>query len=108
MITIQNDTTPSTNVRPNAKRLVHDGVTIGAFLTGVVRWYGNDGDIMQEPIAGKPLQKDSPSCIMDRLIKLTVTAHILDLMVFIGNQVARHIERVCLLSDKSLTLTLTF
>src|SRR5260370_4491524 len=63
---------------------------------------------MQEPIAGKPLQKDSPSCIMDRLGKLTVTDHILDLKVFIGNQVARRDERVCLLSGKILTLPLDF
>ena len=106
MITIQNHATPSANMRPNAERLVNNRVAIGTFLAGVVRWHGDDGDSMQEPIAGKPLQEDPPSGIMDRFSKLAVTDHVLDLKVFIGNQVARRDERVCLLSGKILTLPL--
>src|SRR5258708_8154760 len=106
MISIQNHTAPSTNMRPNTERLVHNRVAVGAFLAGVVRWDSDDRDLMQEPIAGKPLQENPPSCIMDRLGKLAVTDHVLNLKVFIGNQVARRDERVCLLSGKILTLPL--
>ena len=108
MITIQNHATPSANMRPNAERLVNNRVAIGTFLAGVVRWHGDDGDSMQEPIAGKPLQEDPPSGIMDGFSKLAVTDHVLDLKVFIGNQVARRDERVCLLSGKIFTLPLNF
>jgi len=45
---------------------------------------------------------------MDRLGKLAISDHILDLKVFIGNQVARRDERVCLLSGKILALPLNF
>src|SRR5258708_24018884 len=106
MIAIQTDNANSTNMCTNAERLVHNRVTVGAFLTGIVRWNGDDGNIMQEPISCKPLEEDSPSGIMDRFGKLAVTDHVLNLKVFIGNQVARRDERVCLLSGKILTLPL--
>src|SRR5260370_36962775 len=108
MIAIQNHTATSTDMRPNAERLVHDRVAVRAFLARIVRWYSNDGESMQDPIAGKPLQEDPPTCIVDRFGKLAVTDHILDLKVFIGNQVARRDERVCLFSGKIFTLPLHF
>jgi len=108
MIAIQNHTATSTDMRPNAERLLNNRVAIRTFLAGIVRWYGDDRDLMQEPIAGKPLQENSPSCIMDRLGKLPVADHILHLKVFMGNQVVRRDKRVCLLSGKILTLPLDF
>jgi hypothetical protein len=63
---------------------------------------------MQEPIALDPLQEDPPSCVMDRFGKLAVLDHILELSVFIGNQVARRDQRVCHLSGKIFTLPLDF
>src|SRR5229473_49593 len=57
MIAVQNHTTAMTDVRTNTQRLLHDGGTNGAFLTGIVRWHGEDLDIMQEAIAGKPVQE---------------------------------------------------
>src|SRR5947209_4053309 len=106
MITIQNHTTPSTDVRPNAERFLDDRSTVRAFLAGIVRWHGDDGVIMQEAVALHPLDENPPSCIMDRFGKLTISDHVLNLKVFIGNQVARRDERVCLLSGKILTLPL--
>jgi len=95
-------------MRPNAERLLNNRVAIRTFLAGIVRWYGDDRDLMQEPIAGKPLQENPPSGIMDRLGKLAVADHVLDLKVFIGNQVARRDERVCLFAGKIFALPLNF
>jgi len=108
VIAIENHTTPSTNMGPNAKRLVYNRVAIRTFLAGIVRWHSDDGDSMQEPIAGNPLQEHPPSGIMDRLGKLAISDHVLNLKVFIGNQVARRDERVCLRSSKIFTLPLNF
>src|SRR5260370_6955648 len=108
MISIQNHATPSTNMCPNAKRLVHNSVTVGAFLAGIVRWYSDDWNSMQRCIVFQPLQEDPPSCIMDRFGKLAISDHVLNLKVFVGIQVVRRDNRVCLLSAKILTLPLDF
>src|SRR5260370_28533913 len=45
---------------------------------------------------------------MDRFGKLAISDHVLNLKVFVGNQVVRRDKRVCLLSGKILTLPLDF
>src|SRR5260370_14227841 len=89
MIAIQNHATAMTDMCPNAERFVHDGATLAAFLTGVVRRHSDDGDIMQEPIAGKPLKKYPPTSIMNALCQLAVANHIANLKDLICNQVVR-------------------
>src|SRR5437660_7964808 len=108
MIAIQNHATPSTNMCPNAERLVHDSVAIRTFLASIVRWHSNHRNGMQVCIALDPLEENSPSGIMDRFGKLAVADHVLNLKVFIGNQVVRADERVCHLSGQILTLPLDF
>jgi|GEM_PF-812811 len=108
VIAIQNHATAMTDVCTDRERLLHDGATLAAFLTGVVGRHSDDGDIMQEPIAGKPLQKYPPSGVMNALCQFAVADHIADLKVLIGNQVARRDQRVCLLSGKIFALPLHF
>src|SRR2546429_201652 len=98
LIAVQYHATAMTDMCSNTERLLNHSATVGAFLAGIVRWHGDDGDSMQEPIAGEPLQEDPPSCIMDGFSQLAITDHILDLKVFIGNQVVRRDKRVCHLS----------
>ena len=76
------------------------------FLAGVLRWDGDDLDPMHSGIALEPLEEYPPTCIMDRLGQLAVAYHVLDLKVFIGNQVVRRDIRVCHLAGKILTLPL--
>src|SRR5260370_18776325 len=103
MIAIHNDTTASTDMCSNAERFLDNRATVGALLAGIVRWYSDDGDIMQKAIALDPLEEDSPSCVMDRFGKLAVTNHIADLKVFIANQVVRRDNGFVLLSGKIFT-----
>ena len=63
---------------------------------------------MQERIVFHPLDEIPPASIMNGFGKFAVFDHISDLKVFIGNQVARRDERVCLFSGKILTLPLNF
>src|SRR5437588_6425166 len=104
VVAIENHTTTMADVRPDAERLLHDRPAVRAFLAGEMGWDCNHRDIMQEPITGKPLQEDPPTGIMDRFGKFAVTDHIADLKVFIGNQVARRDQRVCLLAGKIFAL----
>src|SRR5438876_503851 len=108
MIAVQNHTTAMTNVRTNTQRLLHDGGANGAFLTAIVRWHGDDRDIMQEAVTGKPLQEDSPTSVMNALRQFAVADHVGYLKVLIGNQVARRDQRVCLFAGKIFTLPLHF
>ena len=104
MIAVQNHTTAMTDVCTNTQRLFDDSATVGAFLTGIVRCNCNHGDVMQEPIAGKPVQEYPPSSIMNALRQFAVADHSADLKVLIGNQVVRRDQRVCRLSGKIFTL----
>src|SRR5260370_11530404 len=108
MIAVQNHATAMTDMCPNAERFLHDGATLAAFLTGVVGWHSDDGDIMQEPIAGKPLQKYSPSGVMNALCQFAVADDIADLKGLIGNQVARRDQRGCMFGGKIFALPLDF
>jgi hypothetical protein len=96
------------DVRPNRERLFDDGATVGAFLTGIVRWNCDDEGIMQERVSGNPLQEYSPTSIMDRFGEFAITDHIADLEVLIGNQVVRRDQRVCLFAGKIFALPLDF
>src|SRR6266700_2889904 len=106
MITIQGHATAMTDVCTHTQGLLDPRTTFRAILACVVRFHRNDRDVVQEGIVFEPLHEYSPSCIMDRLGKLTVANHIADLKMFIGNQVARRDKRVCLLSGKIFTLPL--
>jgi len=106
LITIHDQTAVGTNMCTNTQRLFDDRATVGAFLTGIVRWDCNDRSVMQEAVSGKPLQEDPPASVMDRFGKLAVADHVTDLKVLIGNQVARRDERVCLFASKIFTLPL--
>jgi len=55
MIAIQNHTTAMADVRTNAQGFLNDGATCATFLTGIVRWHCNHGDVMQGAVAVKPL-----------------------------------------------------
>ena len=108
MVTIQNHTTTSTDVRANRERLLarwcHSRNNSGWCSAAALQSQG----CMQEGIAVDPLQENPPASIMDRLGELAITNHILDLKMFIGNQVVRRDERVCLFSGKIFTLPLNF
>src|SRR5690348_8103471 len=106
MITIKYNSTTRTDMCPNTEGLFDDRATVGTLLARVLGRDCNHGDIVQERIAFDPLEEGPPSCIMDRFGKLAVTNHVPDLKVFIGNQVARRDQRVCLLSGKIFTLPL--
>ena len=106
MITIEYHTTASAYMRTNGQGLLDHSSACTAFLTGVLGWDCDHFDLMQSTIAPYPLEEDPPTCIVDRLCQLTVTYHVLNLKVFIGNQVARRDVRVCCLTSKILTLPL--
>ena len=108
MVAIENHTTAMADVRPDAERLLHDRTAVRAFLAGEMGWDCNHRDIMQERVSVKPLQEDPPTGIMDRFGKFAVADHIADLKVFIGNQVARRDQRVCLFAGKIFALPLHF
>ena len=63
---------------------------------------------MQCGIVDHPIQEASPRGIEDGLGKSVILDHIADLQVFIGKEVARRHERVCLFSGKILTLPVYF
>src|SRR5260370_16792208 len=100
--------TTMTDMRPNAERFLHHGAAVGAFLTGVVRWYCNDRDVMQAAVVGKPVQEDSPASVINAFCQFAVVYHVADLKVLIGNQVVRRDQRVCLFAGKIFTLPLHF
>ena len=108
LIAIHDQPTGGTNVCTNTQRLLNVRLAIRAFLAGIVRRHSDDRDIMQEPIAGNPLQEYSPASIMNALCQFAVTNHVADLKVLIGNQVVRADQRVCLLTGKIFTLPLDF
>ncbi len=95
-----------TDMRPHAQRFLHHGATVGALLTGVVRWYCNDRDVMQEAVVSKPVQEDAPANVMNAFCQFAVVYHVADLKVLIGNQVVRRDQRVCLFTGKIFTLPL--
>ncbi len=106
MIAIQDYTATSANMRANGQGLLDHGSACTAFLAGVLRWDGDHIDLMQSTIAPNPLEEYPPTCIMDRLSQLAVAYHVLDLKVFIGNQVVRRDVRVCHFAGKIFTLPL--
>lgn len=106
MIAVQDYPATSTNMCSNTERFFDNRAAVGTFLGGPMRRNCNHRNVVQVCIAFDPLEKDSPSCIMDRFGKFAVTDHVSDLKVFIGNQVARRDIRVCRLSGKILTLPL--
>jgi hypothetical protein len=89
VIAVQHHTTSMADMCPNRERLFDHRATVGAFLTGIVRWHGNDRDIMQEAVSGNPLQEYPPSGIMNALCQFAVADHIANLKVLVGNQVVR-------------------
>jgi len=106
MISIQDHATARTYVCANTKSLFDQCSTCATALAGVLWCHCNHRDIVQEGIVVKPSEEISPSCIMDRFGELMISDHIADLKLFIGNQVARRDQRVCLLSGKIFTLPL--
>ena len=46
MIPVQYHATAMADVCPNAEAFLDDGATLTAFLTGIVRWDCNHGDVM--------------------------------------------------------------
>src|SRR5690242_5655610 len=108
MITIKNDTTISTDVCTNRKRLLHCCSTCRTVLAGEMGRDCNHMDVVHITIVLQPTDERSPSCIMDRFSEFAVAYHVPDLKVFIGNQVVRSDIRVCRLSGKILTLPLNF
>ena len=101
MITIQNDPTTSTNMRPDGKRFLDNRAAFRTFLAGEMWGNCNYRDIMHSPVVVQPANECFPSSIMDRFGEFAVAYHIPDLKVFIGNQVARSDIRVCRLSGKN-------
>jgi hypothetical protein len=75
-------------------------------LTGILWRNGNHGDSMQRSIVGQPFEEQAPTSIMNAFCQLVVANHVADLKIFIGNQVVRRDERVCLFSGKIFTLPL--
>src|SRR5713226_2349232 len=61
---------------------------------------------MQRTIIVEPPQEETPPDVMDAFGKMPVFRHVPNLKVFIGNQVVRRDERVCLLAGKIFTLPL--
>jgi hypothetical protein len=108
LITIQDHATAMADVRTDTQRLLDACPTLRTVLTGVVGCYCNHRDSMQKCVVLQPLHEYCPTGIMDRFGKLTVTDHVAYLQVFIGNQVVRRDQRVCLLTGKILTLPLHF
>ena len=108
LISVHDQATSWANMRANTQRLVDDGIAARTFLAGVLRWYGNDRDSMDDAIVGKPLQEYPPTSVMNAFCQFAVTDHVADLKVLIGNQVVRRDERVCLFAGKIFALPLHF
>ncbi len=106
VISIQDESTGRATMGTHTQTFLDACSTPGAILAGRVRRNCNDGNPMHCTIIGQPLQEDAPSCILDRFGEFPVTHHVPDTHVFIGNQVVRRDERVCLLSGKIFTLPL--
>lgn len=106
MISIKHHTTSVTDVCAHAQRLFHECSALRTLLAGEMGGNRDDRNVMQNPIVVHPLEENPPSSIMDTLGEMVIANHIANLKVFIGNQVVRRDQRVCLFAGKIFTLPL--
>jgi hypothetical protein len=106
LVSVQNESTARANVGTHTQTFLDTRSTPGAILTGIFWRNRNDGNPMHCALIGQPCHEDTPSCILDRFGKFPVPHHVPNVQVFIGNEIARCHERVCLLSGKIFTLPL--
>ena len=104
VISIQQEATSGTEMRPHAQRFLDQRSARTTLLARVVGCDGDHYNMMQSPVVSHPLQEHAPSGIRNALSQLAVPDHVTNLEVFIGNHIVRGDERVCLLSGKIFTL----
>src|SRR5262245_27983298 len=79
-----------------------------AILARVGRRDRHDRDTVKAPIVADPREEQAPTSIMNTLGEVVILHHVLDVQVFVGNQVVRRDQRTCLFHGEVFTLPTHF
>ena len=84
------------------ERFLHGLFAIKAVNRGVLGWNSLQYFAKNLGIVFHPINKQTPRRITNRFRQMMIANHVPHLQVFIGNEVARHHQRTCSVSQPSL------
>ncbi len=86
LISVENQSTPGTPMRPDRQTLLDPLPAPRTVLRGELRGYRKNCNVLQPPIVPYPGEKAAPGRITDTLGQMMILHHILYLQGFVGNQ----------------------